>query len=284
MGVGSKIWWSADQVGQEASETASTNGHRGRCHFHEVFSQAGSTNLIKLLPWCFSSTVPLHYTSEALATTAQQEEDIPATIAVPKLECSQALGPSDSPAYVTGTLPLPVPPLPDISFVGISPIGHPFAHFMPAPHRKGRTTLPVAHLAIIMTRGPVLTPKRLRLGVKTALHRARRTHPHWHQRLGPALIHKGRNLPVPLPVQPRPSLILMMVQWGKPWGVLGIRTVRAVPTTVRLHLTRMHLERMWPTLIWSQPPRIVSLAQIQMRKLSELPTGSTVRGYKLPVA
>ena len=58
--------------------------------FQEVFCQVSATNLIKLLPWCISSTVPLHYISKVLATTAQQEEDIPATITVPELQGSQA--------------------------------------------------------------------------------------------------------------------------------------------------------------------------------------------------
>ena len=58
----------------------------------------------------------------------------------------------------------------------------------------------------------------------------------WHYRLGPALNDKGRNLPVPLPVQPRPPLILVMTQWLEPQGAPGIRTMRAVLTTVGPHL------------------------------------------------
>ena len=136
---------------------------------------------------------------------------------------------------------------------------------LPAPHRKSRDALPAAHSVIIATRGTVFTPKRSRLGVNPALNRVRRTHPHWHWRLGPAQNLKGRNLPVPLPVQSRPLLILTMVHWVKPWGVLGIRTVRAVPTTVGPHLRQMCPERTWLILIWSQPLGIVSLAQTEMR-------------------
>ena len=33
---------------------------------------------IKLLPWCISAAVPLYYMSGTMATTMQQDEDIPA--------------------------------------------------------------------------------------------------------------------------------------------------------------------------------------------------------------
>ena len=166
--------------------------------FQEVFSQVRLTDLIKLLPWCISSTVPLHYISRSLATTAQQDEDIPATTTVSDPEGSLALGPSSSPACPTGTLPLPVPPLRNIPFVGTPPVRHHLLSSLPAPHRKSRTTLPAAHMAIIMTSGPMLTPQRLRLGVNTALHRVTRTCLNWYQRLGPALNkNKCRNLPAP---------------------------------------------------------------------------------------
>ena len=118
---------------------ASTNGQICRHHatFHEVFSQVSSTNLIKLLPWFFSSTVPLYYMSEVLTTTAQHEENVPVTIAVPEPEGSQDPDPSGSPACQTGTLPLPVAPLLDILFVGTPPVGHPFAGFIAGlPQKK----------------------------------------------------------------------------------------------------------------------------------------------------
>ena len=41
--------------------------------FQEVFSQVSLTDLIKLLPWCISSTLTLLYMSDALATPAQQD-------------------------------------------------------------------------------------------------------------------------------------------------------------------------------------------------------------------
>ena len=51
---------------------------------------------------------------------------------------------------------------------------------------------------IIVKRGPMSTPKRLRLGVHTALHRVMRTCLNWYWKLGPAFTNnKGRNLPAP---------------------------------------------------------------------------------------
>ena len=134
------------------------------------------------------------------------------------------------------------------------------------PHaEKSGTTLPVAHLVISATSGPMLTPIRLRLGVSTALYRARTTCLNWHQRLGQAPNQNGSNLPVCLPVQQSPPLILTTVKWGEHLGVPGIKTLRAAPTTVRPHLTWMHPEKMWLTLIWSQLLEIVSHAQTQIR-------------------
>ena len=50
-----------------------------------------------------------------------------------------------------------------------------------------------------MTRGPTSTPKRSRLGLNTALHRAMRTCLNYHQKLDPAFNNKkGRNLQAPL--------------------------------------------------------------------------------------
>ena len=60
---------------------------------------------------------------------------------------------------------------------------------------------------------------------------------------------QGQKPTSPLPVQPRPLLILAMVQWLEPQVVLGIRTVRAAPTTVGPHPNLMHLEKTWPTQI-----------------------------------
>ena len=81
---------------------------------------------------------------------------------------------------------------------------------------KSGTAPPAVHLVINATTESMLIPKRSRLGVNKALQRVMRTCLNCHWRLGPALNHKGRNLPVPLPIQPRPPLILVMAQWWEP--------------------------------------------------------------------
>ena len=73
---------------------------------------------------------------DALATAMKQGKDMPATTTVPEPEGSPALGPSDSPAFPTGTPPLPVSCLPDIPFVGTPPVGNPFAEFIAGPTQK----------------------------------------------------------------------------------------------------------------------------------------------------
>ena len=65
--------------------------------------------------------------SGMMATTVQQDEDVPAAS---EPEGSPVPGPSSSPAYPPGTPPLLVPPLPHIPFVGTPPVGHPFAKFL----------------------------------------------------------------------------------------------------------------------------------------------------------
>ena len=60
---------------------------------------------------------------------------------------------------------------------------------------------------------------------------------------GPSFEQQGRNLPAPLPVQLGLLLILMMGLWEEAQGELEIRS----------HQTQTHQERMWLTLIWTQP-------------------------------
>ena len=78
--------------------------------FQVVFSQISSTDSVKLLPWCISSAVPLHYMNEVLATAAQQREGAPATTLTLKKGGSQALAYSNSLAHQAETPPLPVLP------------------------------------------------------------------------------------------------------------------------------------------------------------------------------
>ena len=84
----------------------------------EVFSMAGATDLIKLLPWCLANALLFCYMSEVMAMAIQQDEDIQTTTTVPQPEGSPALGCWSSPAHPTGTPPPLVPLLPDIPFEG----------------------------------------------------------------------------------------------------------------------------------------------------------------------
>ena len=231
----------------------------------ELFSQTDSTNSVKLVPWCVSTVVPLNYMNKALATAVQQRENSPATTTAPESDGSQALASSDSPAHQVGSPPLPVPPMLDIPFVGTPTVSFPFAGFMVNPmHIKGDCSLS----------GTPGDQCRKQIHVDSQDIEVRSEHsstkgdqnpPKWYQRLGLVLTHRGRELPVLLSVQPRPPLIPMMVQWWKPLGAPGIRTVRVMPTTVEFHLTQTHPERTWPTQIWSQPLGIVWPVQTWMR-------------------
>ena len=84
---------------------------------------------------------------------------------------------------------------------------------------------------------------------------------------------QGQELSCPLPVQPGPTLILMMVLQQE---------VQGVPV-IRPHLNQTCPGRMWLTLIWTQLLGTMSLAQTRMKWLYELPRRSIGRGYKLPV-
>ena len=117
--------------------------------FQVVISQASLADSIKLLPWCVSAAVSLHYVNGMMAPAMPQDEDVPAAS---KPEGSPALGPSSSPVHPSRTPPLPVPPLQDIPLVGTPPVGHSFAEDL-----------------------AISTKKRSKLGVNTALHRVMRT-------------------------------------------------------------------------------------------------------------
>ena len=232
--------------------------------FQEVFCQTSSTGLVKLLPWYVSTAVPLCY-EQSTGHCCTTERGCPHDYHCTRSEGSQALASSDSPTHQSGTPPLPVSPMLDIPFVGTIPVGHPLTGFIVCPPTQSGATVPAAHLVSNATSGPVLTPKRSMLEANTALQRGIRTDPKWHWRLCQAPTCRGGNQPVPPPVLPRPPLILMMVQWWKPQGVPGIRTVRAMPITVGSHLTWMCPERTWATQIWSQPLGNVSLVQTWRR-------------------
>ena len=97
---------------------------------------------MKLLPWCVSMAVPLHYLRRMMATITQLDEEIPAA---PEPEDLPNPGPSSSPVHPSRTLPLPVPPLPDIPLVGTPPLGCPFAEFIAISTQKKQDCCP-SHL------------------------------------------------------------------------------------------------------------------------------------------
>ena len=126
-------------------------------------------------------------------------------------------------------------------------------HSLMAPCRKSGSTLPVAHSVINATKACINSQE---VEVMSEHSSTQGDEP---------LDHKGRNLPVPLSVRPRPLLMLVTVQWWEPQRAPGIRTVRAMPNTGGPHPTRMHPERTWLIWIWSQPAGTVSSVWPQMR-------------------
>ena len=103
--------------------------------FQEVFSQVSLADSIKLLPFCVSSSVPLCYMSRALATTTQQDKDVPATTTASQPEGSLAPGPQavqliDPELHHFQYLPYQISPCRH------SPLGHPFAEFLAIPTQK----------------------------------------------------------------------------------------------------------------------------------------------------
>ena len=149
--------------------------------------------------------------SRALGTTVQQDEDVKAMTTVPKPKGSLALGPSSSPAHPTRTLPLPVPPLLDISFVGTH-CRNPFAEFL-----AGSTLKKWDH----SSSSSCSNHGDKRTHVNTQEVEARSEHssaqddedtPKLLPEAGPSFKQQQGQEPIsPLPVQPGPLLILMMV-------------------------------------------------------------------------
>ena len=72
----------------------------------------------------------------ALVTAAWQGKNTPATTVAPELEESTTPGPTSSPAHLTETHPAIIPLLPDLPFVAIPPVGHPFAEFLAISTQK----------------------------------------------------------------------------------------------------------------------------------------------------
>ena len=90
--------------------------------FWEVFSETSSIDLVRLLPWCISTTanpgaIPTHYMSGGLATTMQQRVDAPAATTAPESMVTCALASTSSPACPTETPPILILPMLDILLI-----------------------------------------------------------------------------------------------------------------------------------------------------------------------
>ena len=73
-------------------------------------------HLLKLLPWCFFTGVPLCHMDDALVDAKQQSETTPATADATKPKKPSAPGLSSSPTCSTETPPSTIPLLPDLPF------------------------------------------------------------------------------------------------------------------------------------------------------------------------
>ena len=109
--------------------------------FHKVFSDISSANLVRLIPWCISTTtnhdvIPIHHLSEALTTTRQPGVDASVVTPVPGSEGSQALAPTRSPVHHSETPPPPILPLLDVPYISILPVGHSLVRFLINPQHE----------------------------------------------------------------------------------------------------------------------------------------------------
>ena len=263
------------QWAQMAEETDAT--------FQEVFSQASSTDMVKLVPWCISSAIPLCYMNEVLATMVQQREDIAVTTTAPEPEGSQALAPSDSPSHQTGTPHLPVPPLLDIPFVGTSLVGCPFTGFIVDPYRKSR---PLFQWCTWWSMQQVdLCWLQRGWGEKwTQPYKGDEDMPDLALGARPSTEASGQK-----PTSPPSSPTNATTGPGNGTVVGTSRSTadqdsESNATTMGPHPTRMCPERMWLTLIWSQPPGNCFMCLDTDEVTVRIAWRNTGRGYRLPVA
>ena len=95
----------------------------------EVMSQESSTEAIKLLPWCISVVVPLHFISKAATMAAYQDEGVSIASEAcpmatePELHSSLVPGPSRVLTALPVMFPLPVFSIPDIPSGGTPLLG-----------------------------------------------------------------------------------------------------------------------------------------------------------------
>ena len=90
---------------QKHEQKGAKMAQEGNASFQEVFTMASMAESVKLLPWCVSSVAP-------------RPQEPP------------ALGPSSSPGHLSETPPAVIPLLPDLLFMGTSPVLCLFAEFL----------------------------------------------------------------------------------------------------------------------------------------------------------
>ena len=164
-GVGSKIQWEADQTGQETWEAVSTDGQPVRCHFSrglfpgELSWVYQVTTLVHLL----CSSPPLHEKSAGHhSTTGWGHPSYHNCIWVWGLTGSRPLKQS---SLSTQNSTISSTSFTRYPLCRHSPCGVPICWTPCCSHtEKSGTALSVADLMIIARRGPMLTPKGLRLG------------------------------------------------------------------------------------------------------------------------
>ena len=213
-------WWA--RIAEEVGTT-----------LFEVFSKTNSTDSVRLLPWCISTvaspgTIPMHYMSEALATTVQWRLDAPAVTTTCGSKGSQAPASMSSLACQCTVHPVLLhlfPFFPCWTFPLLTPpAGCSLVRFIIDPQHKKWNWPPVVHLPIDLARGPMSKLQRLTSAVGIALHWARGNCPKCHQR------HST-------------------MEW-LPLAVLKNMTVRTTPITVVTSLPKTSQRRMQPIPIW----------------------------------
>ena len=211
-------------------------------------SEMSSTNLVRLLPWCISTTanpctIPICYMNEVLATTVQWRADAPMPTTTPESKGSQALGSTSSPAHQTGTPPLPVLPMSDIPPIGTPPIWHSLIRLIIDPQCKQWDPFP--NNATDNWPG-----KRV------------------HAKTAEANVSIGHSTP-------QGDRELLQQHWRHPtmvWllqGVLDNMTGRMTLTTMVMNLAKTSWGRTQSIAIWNQPLGIVSLVLTLRRWLLE---------------
>ena len=140
------------------------------CTFQEVFSMVSLAKSVKLLPWCFSTSTPIHHMDDELAATKQQSKTAPATADVTELEEPSAPGLSSSSTCSTETPPA-IPLLPDLPLEGTPSMGCPFFESLAGSSQQNWGCFPSGSSSDLHEKKSLVDSQRWRLRVGTALHR-----------------------------------------------------------------------------------------------------------------